>query len=282
VSALTSLALGALLTWAGGAIAAGATESVIGSPASVLDRLGPLAALLLYLGPVNIILGLFNLIPGFPLDGGRVLRAALWSATGDVRRATRWAAWAGQVVGWIFIIAGLATFFGLRIPLVGGFVGGLWLAFIGWFLQSAATQSYQQVVVQDLLRGVPVASLMRPGGPTAPSTASVGALVHDHIMGTDERAFPVVRGDELVGLVCLDDVRKVPRGAWDTTTVGAIMTPVDRLMTVAPDEEAGEALRGLADRDVDQVPVVENGRLVGLLRRRDILRWLQLHADRAA
>jgi Zn-dependent protease len=104
VSALTSLALGALLTWAGGA-----TESVIGSPASVLDRLGPLASLLLYLGPVNIILGLFNLIPGFPLDGGRVLRAALWSATGDVRRATRWAAWAGQVVGWIFVIAGLAT-----------------------------------------------------------------------------------------------------------------------------------------------------------------------------
>jgi Zn-dependent protease len=243
VGPLTSLAIGTLLTWAGAVTASGVAESMIGSPASLLDRLAPLASLLLYLGPLNIMLGLFNLIPGFPLDGGRVLRAALWGATHDVRRATRWASLVGQVVGWMFIIAGLATFFGVRIPLVGGFVGGLWLAFIGWFLQSAATQSYRQVVVQDLLRGVTVASLMRPSGPAAAPTTSVATLVHDYVMGTDERAFPMVRGDVLVGLICLDDVRKVPRQAWGTTTVGAIMTPVDRLTTVGPGDEAGEALR---------------------------------------
>ena len=282
VGPLTSLALGALLTWAGGALSAGAAESVIGSPPALLARLSPLATLLLYLGPANILLGLFNLIPGFPLDGGRVLRAALWAATHDLRRATRWAAVVGQAIGWAFIAAGLATFFGLRIPFVGGFVGGLWLAFIGWFLQSAAAQSYQQVVVQDLLRGVPVARLMRRGGPMVPPTEAVSTLVHEHIMGTDERAFPVVRGDTLVGLVCLDDVRKVPRQEWDTTPVGAIMTPADRLTTVAPSEETSVALRVLAGRDVDQVPVVQDGHLVGLLRRRDVLRWLQLQAGQAA
>jgi CBS domain-containing protein len=116
-----------------------------------------------------------------------------------------------------------------------------------------------------------------------PATISIGDLVHEYVMRTDERAFPVLRdGDHLIGLVCLDDVRKVPRRDWDTTRVQDIMTPRDQVAVVRPDEEAAEAFTVLTSRDVNQVPVVQDGQLVGMLRRRDVLRWLQLHADLAA
>jgi CBS domain-containing protein len=238
----------------------------------------------LWLGPINILLGIFNLIPGFPLDGGRVLRSLLWAATDNLRAATRWASWVGQAIGWLMIIAGLAMIFGARIPFFGtGFLGGLWLAFIGWFLTTAAIQSYRQVVIHDILEGVPVARLMRTTVPTVPATISIGDLVHDYMMRTDERAFPVLRdGDHLAGLVCLDDVRRVPRRDWDTTRVQDIMTPMDQVAVVTPEEEAGEAFTVLTGRDVNQVPVVQDGHLVGMLRRRDVLTWLQLHADLAA
>jgi CBS-domain-containing membrane protein len=182
------------------------------------------------------------------------------------------------------ILAGLAMIFGARIPFIGtGFLGGLWLAFIGWFLNMAAVQSYRQVVIHDILEGVPVARLMRTTVPTVPATISIGDLVHEYVMRTDERAFPVLRdGDHLIGLVCLDDVRKVPRRDWDTTRVQDIMTPRDQVAVVRPDEEAAEAFTVLTSRDVNQVPVVQDGQLVGMLRRRDVLRWLQLHADLAA
>jgi CBS domain-containing protein len=213
-----------------------------------------------------------------------VLRSILWAATQNLRTATRWASWVGQAIGWLMILAGLAMIFGARIPFIGtGFLGGLWLAFIGWFLNTAALQSYRQVVIHDILEGVPVARLMRTTVPTVPATISIGDLVHEYVMRTDERAFPVLQdGDHLIGLVCLDDVRKVPRRDWDSTRVRDIMTPMDQVVVVTPDEEAGEAFTVLTGRDVNQVPVVQDGRLVGMLRRRDVLRWLQLHADLAA
>ena len=282
VGPLTSLVLGAVFLLLGGLGLPDLTN--VADPAGIYARLGPLATLLLWLGTVNILLGLFNLIPGFPLDGGRVLRSFLWAVTGNLRRATGWAAAVGHVVAWLFIIAGVAMIFGVQIPVFGtGFLGGLWLVFIGWFLNNAATQSYQQVVIRDLLDGVPVGRLMRSGAiPTVLPASPISALVYDQLLGTDERAFPVLEGETLVGLVCLEDVRKVPRDAWETTTVAEIMTPADQLAAVAPQEDAGDALDELVSRDVNQVPVVDHGRLVGMLRRRDILRWLQLHADQAA
>lgn len=281
VGPITSLVLGAIFLVLGGIgipDLGGAAD-----PSGIYARLGPLATLLLWLGTINILLGLFNLIPGFPLDGGRVLRSLLWALTGNLRRATGWAAAVGHLVAWLFIIAGIAMIFGVPLPIFGtGFLSGLWLAFIGWFLNSAATQSYQQVVVRDLLEGVPVGRLMRSGDiATVRPTSSIGELVYERMLGSDERAFPILEGEALVGLVCLEDVRKVPRGAWETTAVAEIMTPADRLAAVAPQEDAGEALNTLVSRDVNQVPVVDRGRLVGMLRRRDILRWLQLHSEGA-
>ncbi len=168
---------------------------------------------------------------------------------------------------------------GVRVPLFGTGIGGLWLAFIGWFLNSAAVQSYRQIVVRDLLRGVPVGRLARSNIPAAQPDVSVASLVREQIMGSNERAFPVLRGDHLVGMVCLEDVRKVPQESWDATLVHEIMTPANELVLVSPQEEATDALEKLVHRDVNQMPVVQGSRLVGMLARRDILRWLQLHSE---
>lgn len=242
----------------------------------LLDQSVPyLAAPSIWLARINLLLAGFNMIPGFPLDGGRVLRAILWKWTGNVTRATRVAAFTGQLTALAFIGWGVFTMF-------DNFFNGLWLVFIGWFLNSAAVQSYQQVVVEDMLEGVPVTRLMRSDTPAASPQIPVSQLVDDYLMGTDEHAFPIVEGDRLVGLVCLEDVRKVPREAWGTTPVSQIMTPVDQLETISPREDAAEALTKLAQRDVRQVPVVQNGHLLGMLRRRDIMRWLQLQSGEMA
>jgi Zn-dependent protease/CBS domain-containing protein len=281
VGPVTSILLGVGFSVLGASLANGAALTP-GTIENVLAQLSPLATLLLWLGPINIVLGLFNLIPGFPLDGGRILRSALWAATDDLRQATRWASWVGQAIAWLFIVGGIAMIFGVRLPFFGtGLLGGLWLAFIGWFLNNAAVQSYQQVVVQDILEGVPVSRLMRADAPVVSPSLPLSALVDDFIMKTDERGFAVVEDGRMAGMVCLEDVRRVPRDQWDVTPISQVMTPASELDTVGPREDASQALDKLARRDVRQVPVLEGGRLVGMLRRRDILRWLQLQSQPA-
>jgi Zn-dependent protease/predicted transcriptional regulator len=281
VGPLTSLVLGGLLVLLAGA-GVGSLASAMSDPTTAIARLSPLTTLLLWLGSINVILGIFNLVPGFPLDGGRVLRSILWAATNNLRRATRWASGVGQAIAWLMIIAGIAMVFGVQIPFFGtGLVGGLWLAFIGWFLNGASVQSYQQVIVHDILEGVPVERIMRSNPPTVFASSSVGSLVHDYVMGTDDHAFPVVDNGRLVGIVSLEDIRKVSRSIWDTTDVRQIMTPADQLIVAAPEEDAAEALDKLMQRGVGQLPVLHLGTLVGLLRRQDIFKWLQLHAELA-
>jgi Zn-dependent protease len=279
VGPLTSLALGVGFLLLGGLLARGAFLAPTQLP-QALAGLDPASSLLLWLGPINIILGLFNLVPGFPLDGGRVLRSLLWALTHNLRRATQWASWVGQAVAWLFIVTGVAMVFGLRVPLFGtGLISGLWLAFIGWFLNHAAVQSYQQVVVEDMLEGVPVRRLMRSDAPTVTPSTRLSDLVDNYLMRTDERAFPVVEGDRLAGLVCLEDLRRVPRDEWDRTLVSQVMTPAGKLDLISPSEDAAHALQKLAQRDVRQMPVVQDGHVIGMLRRRDILRWLQLQSE---
>jgi Zn-dependent protease len=279
VGPMTSIVLGGLLAWLAGA-SAGPLRDAMTNPTGTIARLSPLTTLLLWLGSINVILGIFNLTPGFPLDGGRVLRSILWAVTGNLRRATRWASWTGQAIAWLMIIGGISMAFGAQIPFFGtGLTSGLWLAFIGWFLNSASVQSYQQVVVHDILEGVPVERMMRTNPPTCLPDCSVNRLVHEHIMRTDDQAFPVLDDGRLMGLVTLEDVRRVSRAAWDTTTVSDIMTPADQLTVVTPGEGAAEALNKLMQRDVRQLPVLRDGELVGLFRRQDIIKWFQLHAE---
>ncbi|MFS8609497.1 MAG: CBS domain-containing protein, partial [Gammaproteobacteria bacterium] len=242
--------------------------------------LSPLATLLFWLGPINIVLAIFNLVPGFPLDGGRVLRAALWGATGDRLRATRWASGAGRAFAWLLIGTGFAMVLGVSVPLFGtGLGGGLWLMLIGWFLHNAAVMSYRQLLIRESLLDVPVARLMRRGAASVPPRLPIREFVEDYLLGGDQRAFTVEEDERLLGLVCLKDVHRLPRSEWDVRTVADIMTPTDRLEVVSSDADGLAALNALGRRNVNQVPVVDRGRVVGIVTREDVLRWLSVYGD---
>ena len=273
---LMSLALGVgSLVLAG--LVAGPIELDPADPTKAIARLGPVATVLFWLGPVNILLGLFNLVPGFPLDGGRVLRALLWGLTGDLLAATRWAAGAGRVFGWVLIASGFAMILGLRVPLLGsGPVAGVWIALIGWFLNSAAVMSLRRVVAEQWLGGVPASKVMERDFVAIPPGLSVRALIDEHLIGTSHRVFPVVDDGQLLGLVCVADLRKVSREEQALTPVSAVMTPLVQLQVLGPSDTAGSALDRLTQHGVNQLPVVDQGRLLGLVSREDILTWLAL------
>lgn len=277
---LTSIVLGIIFLFIGNFLVGG-LGLIAQNPQQALLGVGPLATLFIWLGPINILLGFFNLIPGFPLDGGRLLRAILWAATNNLKKATRWASWAGQVFGWIFIFIGVFMALGIPVPFFGrGLFGGLWLLFIGWFLSNLASQGYRQVLLEDVLRDVRTSTLMRPMFSTVSPEVSVSSLVNEHIMGTEDRAFLVIDGGDLRGIVTLDDVRKVSQSHWGRTKVVEIMTPREELITVAADEPAIKAFEKLTGSDVNQLPVLKQDQAVGLVSRRDILLWLQAHGEK--
>lgn len=274
---VTSMVLGLLFLFLGGMFA-GPVDLEDGERA--MAALNPVATLLLWLGPVNIILAVFNLVPGFPLDGGRVLRAILWGITDDLLRATQWASRLGQGFAWLLIMTGISMMLGLRVPwLGGGLFSGMWLALIGWFLNNAALMSYRQLMVSEVLQGVPVARLMRRDLWTVPPGMRIDALVDERLMRSDQRAFPVMEDGNLLGLVCLQDIRGIPREGWETTAVIEVMTPAARLSTIGVDADAAEALQRLSREGVNQLPVVDDGGLAGLIQREDILKWLSLYGS---
>jgi Zn-dependent protease len=279
VGPLTSLVLGILFLVLAYMLT-GPIEVDLEHPEEVLSSLGPVATLLLWLGPINIVLALFNLVPGFPLDGGRILRAVLWGMTGDLHQSTRLASDMGRGFAWLLVLLGVGMMFGLRAPVFGtGLISGLWLAFIGWFLHNAALMSYRQLLIRESLEDVPVQRLMRSGLEEVDPGMRVSELVEDHLMRSDQRAYPVTEGGRFRGLVCLQDIRTVKRPDWTHITVEKIMTPADRLSILAPQDDAADALFQLAQVDVNQLPVVEHGRFMGLLQRDDILKWLVMFGE---
>jgi Zn-dependent protease/predicted transcriptional regulator len=274
---LMSFALG-ILFGSLASLIAGPIELDPEDPGRALSALGPAATLLAWLAPINIILGAFNLVPGFPLDGGRVLRAIMWGVTGDFLLATRRASRAGQVIAWLLMAIGFLMIIGLRVPFFGtGLVSGLWLIFIGWFLNNAALLSYRQLIVRESLEGVPVSRLMQTRFTRVDPDMRISTLLDEHVMASGQRAFPVEQAGRLVGMVCVRDLHKRSRDAWDATTVREIMTPAEQLAIVSPQDDAFDVLALLGQRDLNQLPVVEDGRLLGLIRREDILKWLSLH-----
>lgn len=279
VGPLTSLLLGFLFAALGMAVA-GTQHLDPENPGAFVESLSPLATLLLWLGPINIVLGLFNLVPGFPLDGGRILRSLIWGATGDLRRATRYASRGGQLFAWLLMGSGFAMILGLRVPVFGtGLINGLWLAFIGWFLNSAAVASYQQLLVRQVLQGVPVSRLMHRQIQTLSPDISLQALVDDYLFSGDQRAYPVVSGGQMQGLITLHDLRGVERARWPDTRVADIMVPWQKVARVGPDDDASEALDLISRRGFNQLPVTDGTTLTGLLRREDLLRWLSLFGE---
>jgi Zn-dependent protease len=241
-------------------------------PEGAVRGLGPAASLLLWLGPINILLAVFNMVPGFPLDGGRVFRSIAWWITDDLRKATRWASAAGRLFAWALMAWGLLNVLG------GAVVQGVWLLLIGWFLNNAARMGYQDLVIREALRGVPISRIMRTRLTLLAPEVDIETVVRQELMASGQRAFPVVGADgALLGLVCLQDLRRIPQEQWRNTTLGAVMTPVERLDTLPPEASATQAFKALARRDVDQIPIVDGNRPVGILHSQDVLKWLSLH-----
>jgi Zn-dependent protease/CBS domain-containing protein len=282
VGPVTSLIIGVASTLLGTFLGTRGLTTLPEDPLAILRAAGPLATLLLWLGPLNVMLAVFNLLPGFPLDGGRVLRATLWWIMGDLRRATRYATAVGLALGWAMIGVGVLIAFGFHVLWFGrGFVQGLWLMLIGWFLTNAARSSYASLVTRQALEHVAVADLMWTHPEVIEPEHSVKSLVRQKLLHSDQQVFPVVRDEQLIGAVTLNDVRQLPETEWDTTAIERVMTPRSQLEVLSPSTEASQALRSLSTEGRDEIPVVEGQRLRGMVRRQDLLRWLSLHVDPA-
>ena len=232
----------------------------------------PPAAILFYLALINALLAGFNLLPGFPLDGGRVLRSILWGVTGNLRKATNIAATVGRVLAWALIG------FGVFQLLTGNFLGGLWIAFIGWFLNGAADASRKEVTLQEQFRGVKVREVMDSNLETVSPQTLVLDLVRDIFFQRSRRAAPVTQDNRLVGIVTLTDVKELPQQKWAETTVVEIMTR-EPLYTVSTDDDLASAFRLLAQHSLNQVLVLHEGQLTGLLSHADVIRYLQLNQE---
>jgi Zn-dependent protease/CBS domain-containing protein len=251
--------------------AAGPVSSlIIGGAMALVDLAAPILYVSVaagWLAIINIALGLFNLLPGFPMDGGRILRALIWRLSGDRDRATGAAATVGRFFGYAFIALGVYVVFQRGI-------GGIWLALIGWFLTTAADGSLAQLRVERALAGVRVRDIMDPDPPSVSPNDVVSELVSDRLLKGEDRSFLVQYDDGgLAGIVTLSDVRRLPREQWEQARVTDIMTRRANLATVAPEAEAGHALEIIQEREVGQLPVVvDEHRPVGMLTRSGLLR----------
>src|SRR6266699_3793062 len=230
----------------------------------------PLEGILFYLAVTNILLGVFNLIPGFPLDGGRVLHSIVWRLTGNMRQAMRVASLTGQLIAYLFILLGIWLFF------AGSILNGLWFGFIGWFLLSAAQSANTQVMLTSVLRGVTVGEVMNPKPATVPANISLQQLVDAYFLPGGLRYALVMQADQLVGLMTLSDNRHIPREQWGQVPVSTAMIPLARLHVVTPQQSLSDVLPLMAGRDVNQLPVVEHGALVGILSRDAIVQYLEV------
>jgi Zn-dependent protease/CBS domain-containing protein len=240
----------------------------------LLDQHIPyLAAPSWWLARINFVLALFNLIPGFPLDGGRVLRAIIWQTTGSLHRATQTAAFTGQLVAFGFIGWGVFTIF------TGNFFNGLWLALIGWFLQNAAAASYAHTNLQTTLRGVKVDQVMRRDFETVPTLLSLNQLVEQRLLTSGQQCFFVSDNDDPRGLLTLRDITAVPQSKWKLTTAGQVMKPLKTLTQVPPQMELLAALQLMDTANVAQVPVIEGDQVVGLLTREQVLHYIRTRAE---
>jgi Zn-dependent protease/CBS domain-containing protein len=248
-------------------ILAGLFGIVAGLGGGVLS--GPLAGTLGYLGWVNLLLAAFNLVPGFPLDGGRLLRSAIWKATGSLGRATQIASGAGQAVGWLLVAGGVAWL------LAGNLAGGIWFAFIGWFLVQAARASYQELQLRHLLGGVEAEDVMAGNLLRIPPDLSLQDAVDDYFMRYDHGAFPVDQQGRTIGLLTLRGVRRVPREQWSARRVRDHMVPLGDQVVVTPDARMDGVLGKLQDSEAGRVLVVQDGEVVGIITPTDLTRWLR-------
>lgn len=237
---------------------------------SVSDLLHALAG---WLGWINLVLALFNLIPGFPLDGGRILRAIVWAITGDLRRATQMAAIVGQLVAFGFIYWGIWQIFD------GNWANGLWIAFIGWFLHNAAIASYRQLALRELLTGHSVREVMMADCPRLLPRLTLDVVMDHIVLPSGRRCFVVMEDDQVRGLLTLHRIKRAPRKRWTTTRVEEVMIPRSELKTVGPDDDLNLVFERMAAEDVNQFPVLDREQnLLGIVARDNVLTFLRTQA----
>jgi len=263
----------AAIALAGPLVSAVLGGALLGGGLLLEDVNEPAAALLEYLALINLTVAVFNLVPGFPLDGGRVFRAAVWAVRKDFTAATKIAASVGKLVGLLFILGGLAW-----VILGNNWVNGVWMAFIGWFLINAATQGYRQTALREALKGVPVRRVMTADIMLVPRRLDLRTLVENHIYYSGRRLFLVGENGSWEGMLSAREIRRVPRHRWRDTRVGDVMVPAAKLRTVHPDEEVLRAIEIMDDSDVGLVPVSENGAVVGLVGRDSIFQFMRSKA----
>ena len=232
------------------------------------------ASLMQWLALINVLLAVFNLIPGFPLDGGRIFRALVWQRTHDYHRATRIATKVGQGIAYAFIAGGIALIFAL-----GLWLNGMWLILIGWFLSDAARVSYQQVLLRDALTGLTVRQLTDYSCPLIPPHMNLTDLVQQHILPTGRSCFLISWGAELEGMVTLQQIKKVPRSRWAITSVQDIMTSASKLKVAYADQDILSVLQEMNGESANHIPVMEAGKVIGVINREDIARFLRTRAD---
>lgn len=226
---------------------------------------------------LNFILGAFNLVPGFPMDGGRVLRAIVWGATKNYDKASRIASRSGQFIAYLMIVLGIWSIVQQNSEIsriLGGWFGGLWLAFIGWFLLSASQETYAQVAIRNTLEGLSAGDVMSPDVPTVSRDISLDDYVHE-VLRTGRRCHVVTGNGMAVGLVTLHRVQHFPRDEWANTSVQAAMVPQSNIHWVSPTQPVMGILERMQAEDVNQMPVLQDGHIIGMISRDSILRVIQ-------
>ena len=223
-----------------------------------------------YMWFVNLALAIFNLLPGFPLDGGRLLRAIVWKITSDVRTATRVAAAGGRLLGYTIIGLGVFTMLMQR-----SVIGGLWFVFIGWFLGNAASKSYRHLILHDILANLPARHAMTPNPQTVGPGVTIHELVYEYFLKRPHGAFPVTADGTVIGLITLSQVREIPREEWPRRTVAEVMTPRHDGLFVAPDTPLTTVLRRMSENRMRRVLVAREWRLVGIITGGDLGHWLE-------
>lgn len=238
------------------------------------DKVTPLAGMAWIMAWANIVLALLNLIPGFPLDGGRILRAFLWDHWSDMPRATRVVGQVGNGFALFLIIFGI-----LQFLVTQSIVSGLWFIFIGLFMKQSATGNYQAVMLRNALSGVQVRQIMTENMVTVDWLTSIDELIKNYIYKHQFTQFPVFNRDEFVGMVSLEEVKTVSRELWIFKQVRDVMTPLHLIPCLTPSDDAAEALSRMASHNMIRMPVVEDGALKGIVSREDILKFFRIKSD---
>ncbi|MEM2122878.1 MAG: site-2 protease family protein [Candidatus Bathyarchaeia archaeon] len=231
------------------------------------------SALLQYGFIINLMLGLFNLVPAFPMDGGRVLRAILWMRSKSLISATRKSAFVAELISYVFIGLGFLSIF------IGALANGMWLIFLGWFVKGGAEASLRHIVVAQALAKEKVRGFMSSPVCIPSPDWSLEEAVNECFYKYSHGGFPVMDGGELKGILATEDVKRIPRDKWRDTTVKEAMTPLSRLVTVDPDDPASEALIKISKYSVGRLPVVEDGKLVGIITRSDLMRAVRTRIE---